>query len=356
MPKPKTSLKAVILVGGPGTRLQPLTHYTPKSMVPVLNKPFLEHTIAYLKKYGIEDTILTLSYLPDAIENYFGAGSEFGVQLTYCVENEPLGTAGAVKNAEQHLNNTFVVLNGDVFTDLNIADMLAFHRHKGARATIALKWVDNPGAFGVVETDNDKRIQRFIEKPGPDCITSNWINAGIYILEPEVLKLVPANSHYMFEKGLFPRLLEQGEPVYGYPFDGYWIDMGTPEKYHCLNCDLLLSRTSSPLVQDLSRNGICCDKDVVIHPSARIDGPIIIGSNTVISQRAYIKGPAVIGSDCHVGEDASIEQATLWSGILIGAKTTLRQCIISSDTSIEHHNQITNCVVTPDYPRIPLID
>ncbi|MFC2066148.1 sugar phosphate nucleotidyltransferase [Chloroflexota bacterium] len=356
MPKPKTSLKAVILVGGPGTRLQPLTHYTPKSMVPVLNKPFLEHTIAYLKKYGIENIILTLSYLPGAIDNYFGDGSKFGVQLTYYVENEPLGTAGAIKNAEQHLNSTFVVLNGDVFTDLDIIDMLALHHRKGAKATIALSRVDNPCAFGVVETDTDKRVQRFIEKPSPDCVTSNWINAGIYILEPEVLKLVPANSHYMFENGLFPRLLELNEPVYSYPFNGYWLDMGTPEKYHYLNCDLLLSKTSSPLIQGLSRDEICCDKDVTIHPSARIDGPIVIGSNTIISQGAYIKGPAVIGPDCHVGEDASIEQSTLWSGIHIGAGTSLRQCVIGSNTSIEQQNQVTNCVVTPDYSRITLVE
>ena len=159
MPKLKTSPKAVILVGGPGTRLQPLTYDTPKSMVPVLNRPFMEHTLAYLKQFGIEDIILTLSYLPEVIRNYFGDGSKFGVRLTYCLEKDPLGTAGAVKNAEPYLDNTFIVLNGDIFTDLDIADMLACHRNKHAVATISLNWVDNPCAFGVIETDSDKRVK-----------------------------------------------------------------------------------------------------------------------------------------------------------------------------------------------------
>ncbi|MDI6814878.1 MAG: sugar phosphate nucleotidyltransferase, partial [Dehalococcoidales bacterium] len=210
-------LKAVVLVGGEGTRLRPLTYYVPKPMVPVLNRPFLEHTVAYLNKYEIEHIILALSYLPDTIQNHFGDGSRSGIRLTYCVENVPLGTAGAVKNAERYLDSTFVALNGDIFTDLDIAGMLAFHQNKGAKATIALTWVDNPCAFGVVETDSDGCVKRFVEKPSPGQVTINWVNAGIYILEPEVLQHVPSGRHYMFEEGLFPLLLELGEPVYGYP-------------------------------------------------------------------------------------------------------------------------------------------
>lgn len=240
------SLKAVILVGGEGTRLRPLTYGMPKAMVPVLNRPFLEHTIAYLKNYKVKNIILALSYLPEVVQNYFGDGSNSGVQLNYAVEDNPLGTAGAVKNAERYLSSTFVVLNGDVFIGLDIADMLAFHRSKGAKATIALTWVDNPCAFGVVETDSNGRVRRFIEKPSPARVTTNWINAGIYLLEPEVLEHVPTNAHYTFERGLFPLLLELGEPVYGYPFSGYWLDMGTPGKYLRLNCDLLLSKAKAP--------------------------------------------------------------------------------------------------------------
>lgn len=342
------SLKAVILVGGEGTRLRPLTYDTPKSMVPVLNQPFLKHTIAHLRQCGVANIILALNYLPEVIQDHFGDGSDLGVQLVYAVENDPLGTAGAVKNAEPYLNSTFAVLNGDVFTSLDIADMLAFHQRKGAKATIALTWVDNPCAFGVVETDNDKRVRRFVEKPSPDRVTTNWINAGIYILEPEVLEHVPANSHYMFEKGLFPLLLKLNEPVYSYPFSGYWLDMGTPEKYLRLNCDLLSLEAKSALIDDLSREGVSCGKDVTIHPSAKIAGPAVIGSGCRIGPRAHIKGPVVIGPDCYVGEGASIEESILWEGVNIAAGVILKQCVVGNNTRIENNEQVINHVVTPD--------
>ncbi len=347
MPRRKASPKAVILVGGPGTRLQPLTYIVPKSMVPVLNKPFMEHAIAYLKQFGIEDIILTLNYLPETIRSYFGDGGRFGVRLTYCIEKDPLGTAGAVKNAEPYLDSTFLVLNGDVFTDLDIADMLAFHREKGARATISLSWVDNPSAFGVVETDSDQRVRRFIEKPPPGEATANWINAGTYILEPEVLEYIPANSHYMFEKGLFPRLLEMGEPVYGYPFSGYWIDMGNPGKYLSLNCDLLLSKASSLIIHGPDGGGVSCGRGVNIHPSANIAGPAIIDERCQIGRGVGIKGPVVIGPDCRIEEGVCIENAVLWDNISIGANARLSHCIIGSHTRIAPNQQVISCVLTP---------
>lgn len=353
--RPSALLKAVILVGGEGTRLRPLTYWTPKPMVPVLNQPFLEHTIAYLKNYRVNNIILALSYRPEVIQNYFGDGSNWGMQLTYAVEDNPLGTAGAVKNAERYLDNTFVVLNGDIFTDVDIADMLAFHRGKGAKVTIALTWVDNPCAFGIVETDSEGRVKRFIEKPSPSRVTTNWINAGIYLLEPEVLKYVPTNTHYMFEKGLFPLLLELGEPVYGYPFSGYWLDMGTPEQYLHLNCDLLLSKAKSALVNGLSKDDVCCDKDVIIHPSAEIVGPAVIGSKCRIDQKAYIKGPVVIGPDCHIGDSTSLEVAVLWEGVKIGAGVSLKQCIIGTNTKIEASDQVINGVVTPAHTKVAQI-
>ena len=351
-----TSLKAVILVGGEGTRLRPLSYYMPKPMVPVLNQPFLAHTIAYLKKYGVGNIILALSYLPEVIQGYFGGSSNLGVPLTYAIENNPLGTAGAVKNVEQYLNSTFVVLNGDIFTDLNIAGMLAFHRHKGAKVTIALTWVDNPTAFGVVETDDDGRVKCFVEKPSHNRVTTNWINAGIYILEPEVLEHVPINSHCMFERGLFPLLLELGEPVYSYPFSGYWLDMGTLEKYLQLNCDLLLLEAESPLIHGLSKDGVSCAQEVTIHPSTEIVGPTVIGSGCRIDQGAQIKGPVVIGPDCYVGENASIARAVLWGGVNIGAGAILKQCIIGNNTKVEDKEQVISCVVSPNQVKIAQAD
>ncbi len=346
-------LKAVILVGGPGTRLQPLTFSVPKSLVPVLNRPVMEHMIAYLKQFGVEDIILTLSYLPDAIRNHFGDGRDFGVRLTYCLEKDPLGTAGAVKNAGDQLDSSFIVLNGDVFTEMDLAEMHSFHVKKKARATIALTWVDNPSAFGVVETDSGSRVQRFIEKPPPGTATTNWINAGTYILEPEVLNYIPANQHYMFERGLFPRLLDAGEPVFGYPYRGYWLDMGTLEQYFSLNMDFLLSKVSDPLVAVSGRDGIRLGPDVIIHPSAVITAPAIIDRGCRIGKDVCLKGRVSIGQNCRLADGASIENAVLWDNVRVGAKARVDRCIISSDTVIGDEQDITNCVITPSQ-TVPL--
>jgi len=340
-------LKAVILVGGEGTRLYPLTHNIPKPMLPVLNRPFLEHIIAYLRKCGIENIILALSYLPKIIQDYFGDGSNLDTQINYAVETNPLGTAGAVKNAEQYLDKTFAVLNGDIFTNLDIAKMFAFHQRKKARATIALTQVDNPCVFGVVETDNDGRVQCFVEKPSPNQVTTNWINAGIYILEPDVLEHVPIGSHYMFERGLFPLLLELGEPIYGYQFNGYWLDMGTPEKYLCLNRDLLLLKEGSALIDALSKDEVFCDRETIIHPSAEITGPVIIANKCRIGQRVHIKGPVIIGPDCYIGDDANLEETVIWQGVNIGTGAFLKQCVVSSNTKIKNNDCVINRVLTP---------
>ncbi len=333
--------QAIILVGGQGTRLRPLSYHMPKSMMPVLNRPFLEHTLAYLRNYGVRDVILALSYLPEAIQGHLGDGANLGIRLSYAVEDSPLGTAGAVKNAAPDLADTFAVLNGDIFTDLNLADLVTFHRRRSAKVTIALTYVDNPSAFGVVETESDDRVRRFVEKPSPDQITSHWINAGIYILEPEVLRHVPQNSHYMFERGLFPRLLELDEPVYGYPFSGYWLDMGTPDKYLCLNCDLLLAKATSHLTPEMNQEDISCAADAVIHSSAKITGPAIISSKCRIDQEVRIKGPVVMGEGCHIGKGASLENAVLWPGVSVEADAILKQCVICYNQ--ENIEQIINC-------------
>jgi mannose-1-phosphate guanylyltransferase len=336
--------QAIILVGGAGTRLQPLTNDVPKPMVPVLNRPFLEHTIAYLRRFGIEDIILTLSYLPEVIQQRFGDGLKFGIRLTYVLETRPLGTAGAVKNAQAHLNGTFVVLNGDVFTDLDIGDMLAFHRANKAQASIALTRVDNPCAFGVVETDDDARIRRFTEKPCPEEVITDWINAGIYILEPDVLQQVPQGRHYMFENGLFPALLEQGQPVYGYHYDGQWLDMGTPDKYLGLNCDLLLAKIDSALIDGMSGDGISLAEDASVHPSARIAGPVVIAGGCRIGRNVHIKGPVVIGPDCVIGDGASLEAVVLWRGVDVGADAILRQCVVGNHARVSANGRVINCV------------
>ena len=322
-------IKAVLLVGGPGTRLRPLTDNCPKPILPVLNRPFLEHTLAHLKQFGIRDIILTMSYLPDAIKEYFGDGEHHGVRLTYCHEKEPLGTAGAVKNAIAHLkqDKPFIVLNGDnVFLEMDFDEAFAFHRNNKGKATIFLTQVDNPSAFGVVETDANQKVMRFIEKPPAGTETTNRINAGGYILEPEVLDYIPAGQHYMFEKGLFPHLLDIGKPIYAYYYKGYWLDMGTPQKYFSLNMDLLSKKTRSPLV--------------------KVTAPTLIDRSCKIGTDVSIRGPVIIGKGCVIRNNASLEKAILCDNVSIGQNSQLDNCIIGSNAVIQDNSKIKDSVIT----------
>src|SRR5256885_11718681 len=232
-------MKGLILAGGKGTRLRPLTINTPKPVVPVANSPFLLYQVDLMRSAGIEDIILSLSYQPRKIEDLLKDGTDYGVRIRYAVEASPLGTGGAFKNAEEHIDSTSVVFNGDVLTSVDLAAVIAHHREKRAVATIVLTPVENPSAYGLVETTPDGWIQRFIEKPGPDEVTCNTINAGIYVLEPSVLKYMPKGEPYSFERGLFPTILEHKEPVLSFILDRYWIDIGTPHKYLEVHHDIL---------------------------------------------------------------------------------------------------------------------
>lgn len=341
-------MKAVILVGGKGTRLRPLTNNRTKAMVPVLNKPFLEHALRYLKQHGIDEVILAMGYLPDAIQEYFGDGADIGVKLTYSVEDIPLGTAGAVKNAEQFLDDTFVVLNGDIITEINLAAMLKRHLEIRPRVSIALTRVDNPTLYGVVETNEAGMVRRFIEKPSWDRVTSHMINAGIYIIEPEVLQRVPPSTPFMFEHGVFPSLLENGEPVLSYPSDAYWIDIGTPEKYLKVHHDLLLAWNKG-----LGKMRI--EGHSEIDPGARVDGPVLIAGNCVIEKEARVKGPVVLGPGCYLAREAVVTGAVIWHNSRVGKGARLTNCIIGSNTYVmdgccvpENCVLGDNAVITPD--------
>ncbi len=324
-------MKAVILVGGEGTRLRPLTCNTPKAMLPVLNKPFLEHMIDYLKGHGVDEIVFALCYLPDCIESYFGDGSEFGVKLTYVMEDSPLGTAGAVKNTEGYLDDLFLVFNGDIFTDIDLGEMLSFHQEQGAKATIALTPVDDPSAYGVVETDAQGKVKRFIEKPPREEATTNLINAGIYILNFEVLQNIPPNTFFMFEHHLFPHLLEEGVPIYGYPSDAYWIDMGTPEKYLQLHHDLLQGKSTTYLYSKPEHKEAAQSS---LHPTARIEGTVVIGKGCHIGSGVRIKGPSVIGEGSEILDGATIEGAVLGRNVQIGKRAALKECIIGENSLI----------------------
>ena len=342
-------MKAVILVGGEGTRLRPLTFSIPKAMVPIANRPFLAHMIDYLKAHGIDDVVLAMGYLPDPIQSHFGDGGSFDVRLTYIIEDSPLGTAGAVKNVAEHIDGTFFVFNGDTFTDIDLTKMLELHRNKHSKVTIALTPVEDPTVYGVVETDNGGRVQRFVEKPSRNAVTTNMVNAGAYVIEPEVLDLIPQGEYFMFEHGVFPELLNRGDAIYGYKSDDYWIDIGTPQKYLKVNHDLLLGKASGSIAGELIGERIWVGRGSEIHPQAILEGPVVIGRNCVVGSDSRVKGPTAIGPGCIVGMDSSIEGAVIWNGIRIGTRVSLKECIIAEDVTIGDGSQIMEgCVLGHD--------
>jgi len=334
-------MKAVILVGGEATRLRPLTCNTSKIMVPVLNRPFFEHLVGYLKAHNIIDIVLAVGKSPEQIQDYFGDGNKLGVRITYSIENFPMGTAGAVKNAERFLDGSFIVFNGDVFTDIDLSVMMRLHRKNKATASLALTPVDDPTIYGVVETDSRGRVKRFIEKPSRDMVTTNMINAGIYILGPDILSYIAPNAFSMFEHDVFPPLLEKGQAIYGYPFQDYWIDIGTPDKYLKLQHDLLR--------RYVGNKGIKFEGESFVHSSARIEGPAVIGEACFIDRNSIVKGPAVLGTRCRVEEGAVIEGVVLWQDCQIGKGAKLRNCLVASRCCIGEESEILDgCILGDD--------
>ncbi|HVF13316.1 MAG TPA: NDP-sugar synthase, partial [Acidimicrobiales bacterium] len=232
-------MKAVIMAGGEGTRLRPLTSNQPKPLMPLVNRPMMEHVVHLLKEHDFEDVVVTLAFLPQTIRTYFGNGSEFGVRMVYATEETPLGTAGSVRNAQAELGETFLVISGDVLTDIDLSALVAFHKEKGAIATIALKSMENPLEFGIVITREDGSIERFLEKPTWGQVFSDNVNTGIYVLEPEVFDYIAEGTSVDFSSDVFPRLLADGKPLFGFVAEGYWEDVGTLEAYHKAHQDVL---------------------------------------------------------------------------------------------------------------------
>ena len=314
-------MKGLILAGGKGTRLRPLTINTPKPVVPVANSPFLLYQIDLMRDASIQEIILSLSYQPRKIEDLLRDGSDYGVWIRYAVEGTPLGTGGAFKNAEEHIDSATVVFNGDVLTSIDLAAVIALHKQKGAVATIVLTRVENPSAYGLVETSHEGWIQRFIEKPGPDEITCNTINAGIYVLEPSVLKYIPKGEPYSFERGLFPVLLERREPVLSFILDKYWIDIGTPQKYIEVHHDILSRRFVSPRVAGSSLNRTSLPAGAVVDDKSIIDFDVSIREGVRIEN-------CVIGKNCKINEGAHIVDSVIWSGNTIDADARITRSVI----------------------------
>lgn len=322
-------MKAIILVGGQATRLLPLTCNTPKALVPVLNTPFLEHVIRHLGRHQVKEIILAQGYLAQPIEGYLGGGSQFGVRLYYSNESTPLGTGGAMKNAEKYLDGAFLVLNGDIFTDLDVTAMIDFHRARKARATIALTSVDDPTSYGLIETGAEGRVSRFLEKPAWSEVTTNMVNAGTYVLEPDVLAQIPPQTKVSIERETFPRLLDLGEPVYAYSSSAYWIDIGTPAKYLQLHRDLLSGKCRP--YAPASGEEISIGENTYVHPTARIKGPVVIGADCSIGPGVKLTGPVVIGDGCVILEDSVIEDAIIWRNARLGPRARLKKTILADN-------------------------
>src|SRR5438093_3776819 len=346
-------VKAVILAGGEVTRLRPLTLTLPKPVVPVVDRPFLRHQLDLLGQAGISEVVFSVSYRPERVQAIFGDGSSFGKRIRYAVESTPLGTGGAVKNAERYLDDVTVVLNGDVLTDVDLAAVVRAHQERKAAATLVLAPVPNPAAYGLVEADDKGRVRRFVEKPEPAQITTDTINAGIYILQTSTLELMPAGVSHSIERGFFPALLARGDHVAAHVHRGYWIDIGTPEKYLQVHRDVLSGRFPVRL-EGRAVSGGWVHEGAVIEPGADLRAPFYVGPGSRISARAEVGPYAVLSSrvrveagaricdsvlweGCHVGEDAGIEGALLGAGVragrhvVIGPGAALGRAVCRSD-------------------------
>lgn len=321
-------MKALFLAGGKGLRLQPLTDKLPKPMVPIMNKPLLERTIASLKKNGITEIVISTCYQPDYIKNYFGNGEDFGVKIEYVVEDVPMGTGGAVKKAGAQFNDTFIVFNSDILSDIDIQKMIHFHKGSNALATIAVTEVEDPSAYGVIEYDANGYAVSFIEKPQPDQISSNFINAGIYIFEPKILEEIPEERAVSIERETFPSLLVKGHKIGVYKSCSYWIDIGTLEKYKQVHMDIM-DKKCKLVDYSFNEEDIIWGKNVRIHPTAKIVGPAYIGDNVEIGAKAIIS-KSVIGKNTSIGSGSRITRSILWNDVVISKEVRLINTIVTS--------------------------
>ncbi|MCL4473824.1 MAG: NDP-sugar synthase [Actinobacteria bacterium] len=326
-------MKAVILVGGQGTRLRPLTLGTPKPMVPLANKPFVSYVLDRLRDNGISEVVFSMGYLPDGIKSYFGDGSDFGLKVTYVTEDKPLGTAGAVKNVEAHVRDgDFLVLNGDILTDLDLKKLIAFHEKKKAVGTLALTPVEDPTAYGLVRTSDDGSVLGFVEKPSWDQINTNLINAGTYVLRSEVFDLIPEGVEYSFERGVFPRLVGNG--LYGFPSDSYWMDIGTPEKYLQAHYDILEMNVETSIAECLDEDFVCLQGDVTLENGAKLVPPVIIGAGCTIKSGARVGRMAIVGPGCTIAAGSVIEESVVQEGCTVGENVLVRRSIIARGASV----------------------
>lgn len=324
-------MQAVVLVGGEGTRLRPLTYGTPKPMIPLMNVPFLERSLLRLRDAGITEAILPAGYMPEAITSYFGDGGRLGMRITYVIEEVPLGTAGAIKNVEQYLTGPFFVLNGDILTSLDLRAMIRFHQERGGLGVLHLVRVEDPSAFGCVVHDAAGRITAFVEKPPRDEAPTNEINAGTYLLDPKILDLIPAGRPVSIERETYPAVIAGPVPLYAYTTDDYWIDLGRPEHYLGSHRHVLDGRM--PLGIELTGDRVAGPGATTYGPG-KILGPAFIGAGVRIAEGAEVGPYAVLGDGCSVGRGTRIRDSLLWDDVRVGAGAQIEGAILASRCSI----------------------
>ena len=341
-------MKAILLAGGKGTRLRPLTVHTPKPIVPIFNRPFLYYQLDLLRQVPeIDEAILSLNYQPRRIEEIFGDGEGLGIRLRYVVEPMPLGTGGAIRYAGDQLTESVVVFNGDVLTQVDLGAVLRLHRERKAKATIVLTPVENPRAYGLVETDASSNIQRFLEKPGEDEITCNTINAGIYVLEPETFERIPKDTAWSIERSFFPSLIERGETFVAYIYDGYWIDIGTPAKYLQVHKARRVGRFSAPPFIGAANTAFVAD-GARIEADVVMQGPCFVDEGAVVKAGARILPYSVIGRQTHVEEAAVIEDSIIWPNGWIGREAHVSGAILGRNCHIGRNAVVSTGAVLGD--------
>ena len=339
-------MRVVLMAGGSGTRLRPLTCDLPKPMVPVVNRPIAEHILNLLRYHGLDDVVMTLHYLPDVVRDYFGDGAEFGVHLSYVVEEEqPLGTAGSVKNIAHLLADPFLVVSGDSITDVNLSEAIRFHQHHGAPVTLILARVPNPKEFGIVFTDSEGRIRRFLEKPSAGEVFTDTVNTGMYLLNPAVMDYLNAGMERDFSRDLFPLLLQADVPMYGYITDAYWCDVGSLQTYQQVQQDVLYGRVQLDIQGTEVQPRVWVGRNTSLPPDLELQAPVVLGNNCRLGSGVTLGAGTVLGDNVIVSNGAQLRAVVAWNGAFIGDDSQLEHCILGRQVHVDRHVSLQEGVI-----------
>jgi mannose-1-phosphate guanylyltransferase len=343
-------MQALILVGGEGTRLRPLTLTVPKPVIPLVDRPLIRYMIDWLSRHGVDDIVMACGFLAAGVRDVLGEGGDGGPRLRYVEEPEARGTAGAIKFAERFLDERFLALNGDVLTDLDLTALLELHEARDALATLALYPVDNPSAYGLVRRSDDGEIVEFVEKPDPDQVDTDEISAGAYVLQRSVLDLVPEDREVSIEREVFPELV--GEGLYGLRLPGYWMDIGTPERYLEASWDILERRVVTEVGERIGDGGVLIEDDARLADDAEVAPPALVEPRASLANRARVGPRAVLGRGCEIGDRAAVEGSVLHRGCRIGSRARVAGAIVAAGVEVGEAARVRDGAVVGEGARI----